>query len=151
MKRCHFREGEDMTAEDYLQSIRDMRNKIAHLEREKFLIMIPSTGISYNDMRVQTSPTGDALERIVIDGLDEIKKIEVKIKNTRAVLDTRQDEALEIIMRMKEGQNRRFLLDYYFYCDSIGKIAKEYGFTNKKTVYSLKKRAIKNFEKTQNG
>ena len=138
-----------MTAEVYLQSIRDMRNKIAHLEREKFLIMIPSTGISYDDLRVQTSPSGDALERIVIDGLDEIKKIEEKIKETRTVLDIRQDAALEIIMKMKEGQNRRFLLDYYFYCESIAKIVKEYGFTNKKTVYSLKKRAIKNFEKVQ--
>lgn len=136
-----------MTGEEYLQSIRDMRNKIAILEREKFLIMIPSTGISYDDMRVQTSPTGDALERAVIGALEDIKKIDERIKETKLILDRRQNQAIEWIMSMKEGQNRRFLVDYYFYCESMAKIAKEYGFTNKKTVYSLKKRAIKDFEK----
>ena len=131
-----------------MQSIRDMRNKISTLEREKYLIMIPSISVSYDGIRVQTSPTGDCLENAVLGAIEEIKKIDKKIALIRKDLDRRQGEAFEDIMRMKEGQNRRFLIDYYFYCESIAKIAKEYGFTNKKTVYSLKKRAIRNFEKT---
>ena len=142
-----IKKGKRMTAEEYLQSIRDMRYKISILEREKYLIMIPSASIKYDDMRVQTSPRGDSLEVTVIHGLEEIKRIDRQINATKNILDKRQSAAFEDIMRMKEGQNRRFLVDYYFYCESISKIAKEYGFTNKKTVYSLKKRAIKNFEK----
>ena len=138
-----------MTAEEYLQSIRDMRYRISILEREKYLIMIPPTSAPFDDLRVQTSPRGDALENTVINALEEIKKIDKRINETKKILDKRQNTAFEEIMTMKEGQNRRFLIDYYFYCESINKIVKEYGFTNKKTVYSLKKRAIKSFEKVR--
>ena len=138
-----------MSAEEYLQSIRDMTYKIKTLEqmRDKITIdRIPSRSFTYDDLRVQTSPAGDALENAVIASIGEIEKLDEKIRKIRDQLYKRSSDALEKIMELKEGQCRRFLVDYYIHCESLAKITKQYGFTNKKTTYSLKKRAIKYFE-----
>ena len=138
-----------MTAEEYLQSIRDMTYKIAVLEqkRDKIAIdMIPSRAITYDDLRVQTSPKGDALENTAISIAAEVERIDTQIRKTRDTLFKRSGDALEKIMLLKEGQCRRFLVDYYIQCESITHITREYGFANKRTTHNLKTRAVKYFE-----
>ena len=139
-----------MTAEQYLQSLRDMAYKISTLEKMRDSIVVdrvPSRAITYDDLRVQTSPTGDALENAIIGAVEEEKRIEKRIKTTQDTLYKRQAEALEKIMQLKEGQCRRFLVDYYIHCESMSKLTREYGYTSKRTTNNLKKRALKYYEK----
>ena len=74
-----------MTTEEYLQSIRDMTYKITALEKMRDDLVIdrvPSRSFTYDDLRVQTSPTGDSLENAVIGAVEEERKLEKKIKET---------------------------------------------------------------------
>lgn len=138
-----------MKPEKYLQSIRDMNFKLELLEtkRKTYSTPIRQKAITYDKLNIQSSPSPDKLENDVIRTIEQIERLDDKIINIKTRLEHRRDEALDRIMRMKEGQSRRFLIDYYIRCLSIKRISSEYSFRNERTVYSLKKRAIKNFEK----
>lgn len=138
-----------MTTEEYLQSIRDMTYKITALEKMRDDLVIdrvPSRSFTYDDLRVQTSPTGDSLENAVIGAVEEERKLEKKIKETQTLLYKRSADALEKIMTLKEGQCRRFLVDYYIHCESLAKITREYGFASRRITHNLKKRALKYYD-----
>ena len=139
-----------MKTEDYLQSARDMKFRIDNLEQERMDIMsnmitIKSTS-EYSD-RVQSSPRQDALENQVIRIIERMEQIDKKLISTRARLIAKRHDIRAKICRMKEGQSRRFLMDYYIDCKSWQQIFTEYGYTSIESAHNLKRRALRDFEK----
>lgn len=139
-----------MKTEDYLQSARDMKFRLDDLEKERLDIMsvmitVKSTS-DYSD-RVQSSPKQDALENQVIRIMEKMEKMDSKLLRMRSRLIALRHDIRDKICSMKEGQSRRFLLDYYIECKSWQQIFSEYGYTSIESAYRLKCRAIKDFEK----
>ena len=139
-----------MKTEDYLQSARDMKFRLDDLEKERLDIMsvmitVKSTS-DYSD-RVQSSPKQDALENQVIRIMEKMEKKDSKLLRMRSRLIALRHDLRHKICSMKEGQSRRFLLDYYIECKSWQQIFSEYGYTSIESAYRLKCRAIKDFEK----
>ena len=139
-----------MKTEDYLQSARDMKFRLDDLEKERLDIMsamitVKSTS-DYSD-RVQSSPRQDALENQVIRIIEKMEKMDKQLMKTRARLISLRHDIREKICSMKEGQSRRFLLDYYIECKSWQQIFDEYHYTKIESAYNLKVRAIKDYEK----
>lgn len=139
-----------MKTEDYLQSARDMKFRLDDLEKERLDIMsamitVKSTS-DYSD-RVQSSPRQDALENQVIRIIEKMERMDKQLMKTRARLISLRHDIREKICSMKEGQSRRFLLDYYIECKSWQQIFTEYGYTSIESAYRLKCRAIKDFER----
>ena len=140
-----------MKTEDYLQSARDIKFRIDDLEMERMdvmsnMITIKSTS-DYSD-RVQSTPRQDALENQVIKITEQMERLDKKLMKERARLIAKRHDIRAKICRMKEGQSRRFLLDYYIECKSWQQIFNEYGYTSIESAYRLKCRAIKDFEKS---
>ncbi len=117
-----------MRTEEYLQSARDMKFRVDDLER------------------VQSSPRQDALENQVIRIIERMEQIDKKLISTRARLIAKRHDIRNKICRMKEGQSRRFLMDYYIECKSWQQIFDEYHYTKIESAYNLKVRAIKDFD-----
>lgn len=122
-----------------IESLRDQKKRITTPIRQK--------AITYDGIKIQSNPTPDRLENDVIRTLERMEHLDIQIKDMEIRLEKRRSEALETVIKMKEGQSRRFLMNYYIECKSLNEITKEYRFQNKRTIYSLKKRAIKKFEK----
>lgn len=142
-----------MKTEDYLQTARDMKFRIDDLELERIdvmsnMITIKSTS-EYSD-RVQTTPRQDALENQVIRITERMEQLDKRLMKERARLIAKRHDIRAKICRMKEGQSRRFLLDYYIECKSWQQIFNEYGYTSIESAYRLKCRAINDFEKSNN-
>jgi len=140
-----------LKTEDYLQSARDIKFRIDDLEKERMdvmsnMITIKSTS-DYSD-RVQSTPRQDALENQVIKITEQMERLDKKLMKERARLIAKRHDIRAKICRMKEGQSRRFLLDYYIECKSWQQIFNEYGYTSIESAYRLKCRAIKDFEKS---
>lgn len=138
-----------MRTEEYLQSARDMKFRVDEIENERLDIMsnmitVKSTS-DYSD-RVQSSPRQDALENQVIRIIEQMEKINKRLIKERAKLVQKRHDIRAKICRMKEGQSRRFLMDYYIECKTWQQIFTEYGYTSIESAYRLKCRAIKEFE-----
>lgn len=138
-----------MKTEDYLQTARDIKFRIDDLENERidimsYMITVKSTS-DYSD-RVQSSPKQDALENQVIRYIERMEKLDKAILKERAKLINRRHNINKKIWRMKEGQSKRFLKDYYIECKNWKQIFNEYGYTSIESAYRLKRRAIKDFE-----
>ena len=139
-----------MRTEEYLQLARDTKFRIDDLEKERFdvmsnMITIKSTS-DYSD-RVQSTPKQDGLENQVIKIIEKMEKLDKKLLRERAKLITLRHNIREQICKMKEGQSRRFLMDYYIECKSWQQIFDEYQYTKIESAYNLKVRAINDFEK----
>ena len=142
-----------MKTEDYLQLARDIKFRIDDLEKEKrdimeTMITVKSTS-DYSD-RVQSSPRQDALENQVIRIIERMETLDKKLIREREKLISTRHNIREKICRMKEGQSRRFLMDYYIECKSWQDIFSEYGYTSIESAYRLKCRAIKDFDNISN-
>lgn len=138
-----------MKTEDYLQSARDMKFRIDDLEKERMDIMsnmITIKSTSEYSERVQSSPKQDALENQVIRIIERMEQIDKRLISTRARLIAKRHDIRAKICRMKEGQSRRFLMDYYIECKTWQQIFTEYGYTSIESAYNLKQRAIRDFE-----
>lgn len=139
-----------MNAERYLQSIRDLKRKTEIYEKMKREIQetVKHIKTSAPDMnKVQTSAYYDGLEKKIIKNMEQLEELDSWIAATKAKQLSRKQEAYNTITQLKDGQCKRFLLDYYIDGKTEKKIAREYCFYNEKSVYNLKKRAIKHFEK----
>lgn len=139
-----------MKTEDYLQLARDTKFRIDEIEKERMdvmsnMITIKSTS-DYSD-RVQSTPKQDGLENQVIKIIEKMEKLDKKLLRERAKLITLRHNIREQICKMKEGQSRRFLMDYYIECKSWQQIFDEYQYTKIESAYNLKVRAINDFEK----
>lgn len=143
-----------MNTKDYLQSIRDLRFKIADLQKEKDevlanMIVIRSTS-DYTE-RVQSSPRQDNLEMQVIRAEEQLDKINKLLRKKIVLYQIRHNKARAEIRNLPEGQCRRFLLDYYIEGKDWDEIFQEYGFQEISSPYHLQNRAIKLYNKIYRG
>lgn len=138
-----------MKMESYLQSARDLKFRIEQLEEERAEILETMTLIKstsdYSE-RVQTSPQGDGLERKVIQIMERLEKKDQEIIGKVVTLRIRRENIRNRICRMKEGQSRRFLIDYYIKCKSWDQIFREYQI---EPDYHIKKKAIAELERVE--
>lgn len=138
-----------MKTETYLQGARDLKFLIEQLEAERreildTMVTIKSTS-DYSD-RVQTSPQGDSLERKVIEVLEKLERLDRRLIKKVYALTIRRDNIRKKVCGMKEGQSRRFLIDYYINCKSWDQIFDEYHI---EPDYHIKRRAIRDLEKME--
>lgn len=136
-----------MTGKEYLQSIRDLKYKLSVLKDQREFIArnIPTRAITYDNLRVQTSPSGDELENNVIKIIEECEKIDKEIIKASKILNEKITKATDKILKLKEGQCRRFLIDYYINNHEIKDLIILYDYESR-SIYELKKRALKKFE-----
>lgn len=139
-----------MNTRDYLQSIRDLRFKIADLQKERAevlenMIVVKSTS-DYSD-RVQSSPRQDGLEMQVIRATEQMEKIDKLLRKKIVLYQIRHNKARAEIREMPDGQCRRFLLDYYIEGKEWDEIFQEYGFREISSPYHLQARAIQLYDK----
>lgn len=138
-----------MKMESYLQSARDLKFRIEQLEEERAEILETMTLIKstsdYSE-RVQTSPQGDGLERKVIQIMERLEKKDQEIIGKVVTLRIRRENIRNRICRMREGQSRRFLIDYYIKCKSWDQIFREYQI---EPDYHIKKKAIAELERLE--
>lgn len=138
-----------MNTEKYLQSVRTMKFKIDKYEeiRNNIHMDVSFGSSSMDGIRVQSSRT-DKLEAAAIELMEKLSKIDTKLAKLRGEYINRRIKAYDRIMKIEEGQCRRFLIDFYIDCKSIKDLKKEYGYSEDSGIYQLKKRSIKKFEKT---
>lgn len=137
-----------MIAEDYLQSIRDMKGEIDYLKKAREDVAndigyMNSSGL--NPDRVQSSGRKDGLEMMAIKHMKRLSAVDKKIHNKILVYNAKRYKVIVLIHRLPDDQRRRFLVDYYLDGMSMAKLAREYRYENIKSAYNLKRRAVKLF------
>lgn len=138
-----------MKAETYLQSLRTMKFKIEDYEKirnEIFADAAYVNGTTIGD-RVQSSPKQDQLEMAAIKCMNRLQKQDAKLAKLKTEYFKARVIFSETIEKIPEGQCKQFLEDYYIECFSMKQLDKMYGFTDKSSIYQLKHRAIRKFEK----
>ena len=120
-----------MNAEKYLQTVRTLKFKIDKSA----------------DEAIKQIKEKDQLEEAAIKMMEKLRGIDMKLSRLRSEYIDRRIKAYDRIMKIEEGQCRRFLIDYYIDCKSIKDIRTEYGYSEESGVYQLKKRSIKKFQK----
>lgn len=135
-------------AEAFLQEARDLKFRVDTMEQEMIeihdaMITIRST-TDYSE-RVQTSPRQDGLESQAIRIIERMAELEKKLQEEKERMIFRRHRVLCAIREMKEGQYRRFLIDYYINCEDEIKIAVKYHYKTSASIYTLKMRAIREF------
>lgn len=138
-----------MKAESYLEGARSLKFKIELIEEDRRDILEAMTAIrstsDYSD-RVQTSPQGDGLERKVIKYMERLEKLDSSLERKAYALAIRRHNIRQKVGRMKDGQSRRFIIDYYLNCKSWEEIFDEYAI---EPDYHMKRKAIRDFEKLE--
>ena len=139
-----------MNTEKYLQSVRTLKFKIDKYEeiRSEIHLEVNFGGMATDGVRVQTSRK-DKLEEAAIRMMEKLKGIDAKLARLRSEYIDRRIKAYDRIMKIEEGQCRRFLIDYYIDCKSIKDIRQDYGYSEESGVYQLKARSIKKFKKSE--
>lgn len=136
-----------MKAEEYLDNIRDMTFKIKALERMRMETREQIGMIRRKQDEVRHEPKRDALENDIIKSMSQLERLDKTIAKERARYMIKTKKAYEHIMRLKEGQCRRFLIDYYIEGKNEIEIAHEYHYESAVSIYNLKRRALKYFSK----
>lgn len=138
-----------MNVEKYLQDIRDMKEKIDTLEKMKMEVTY-NIGIIKSRIdsdNVQHMLQRDKNENKIIRDYEKIKLIEKEIVEETVTYICKRKEAYDQIMKLKEGQCRRFLVDFFINGKNEIEIAYDYHFENISSVYKLKHRAMNYFSK----
>ena len=95
--------------------------------------------------RVQTSPSGDALEKKVIAFIEKTNKLTMALYDKIDEANERQAEAEMRIMSLKVGKCQDLLIDHYLMRKSFEQIKEEYYYSDINTVYKLHERALEYF------
>lgn len=96
--------------------------------------------------KVQSTPTGDALERKVLKFIEDTKRAQIALLDKINEAEKKQDEAIERIMSMKPGRRRDILYDHYICKISFEELTDRYGYSDGKTIYKVHRRALEYFE-----
>lgn len=96
--------------------------------------------------RVQTSPKRDVLENRVIRFVEHEEQIVLKFYDLLEDANEKQDEAMERISTLKEGNRKNFLIEYYVKRLSIREIATLFGHSDEASTRNLKVKALEYFE-----
>lgn len=139
-------------AEAFLQEARDVKFKVDAMEQERLeihdaMITIKST-TDYSE-RVQSSPRQDGLENQAIRIIERMQELDKELQEAKERMVFKRHRIRNAIMEMKEGQSRRFLMDYYINCESEIQIAVRYHYKTSASIYTLKMRAIKDFSQSK--
>ena len=97
--------------------------------------------------RVQSSPTHNELEKRVLKFIDEEEKIMLKIYDLLEEANREQDETMDRIGCLKEGNRKNFLIEYYVNKLSIKEIMALFGHSDEGSTRNLKMKALEYFEK----
>ena len=95
--------------------------------------------------KVQTSPSGDAMEKRVIAFIEKTNKLTMALYDKIDEANERQAEAEERIMCLKTGKCQDLLIDHYLCQKSFERIKEEYCYSDISAVYKLHERALKYF------
>ena len=138
-----------MNAEKYLQTVRTLKFKIDKYEeiRSNMHLEVSFGGMATDGIRVQSTKK-DQLEEAAIRLMERLQTVDTKLAKLRGDYIERRLKAYDRIMKIEEGQCRRFLIDYYIDCKSIKDLKREYGYSEESGIYQLKKRSVKKFEKS---
>lgn len=138
-----------MLAKDFLEQIKKDADKIQNKLIELYQLRCLASGvgsISLND-RVQSSPEGDRLGKIVAKIVDVEKEIDEMIDN----LVAEKQKRIEVIEKVQLENNLQYIVlhKHYVQYKSFTDIADEEGYSN---VWILKihQEALKNVEKILN-
>lgn len=134
-------------AEEYLDTIREMIHKIDALEDMKKETQEQIGMIKSKQEGTGNKPSKGSLEKDIINSMVKLERLDRTITKEQTRYLMRKRRAYEQIMRLKEGQCRRFLIDYYIKGMSEIEIAYEYRYESTVSIYNLKRRAIKYFSK----
>ena len=139
-----------MNTEKYLQSVRTLKFKIDKYEeiRNEIHMEVSFGGMNTDGIRVQSTKK-DLLEEAAIKMMERLRGIDARLARLRSEYINKRIKAYDRIMKMEEGQCRRFLIDYYIDCKSIKEIKSDYGYSEESGVYQLKARSIKKFKKSE--
>ena len=96
-----------MRAKELLKSVRPLRHELNLLRRQESLMLSPKT-ISYDGIRVQTSPKDCMFETV-----EAVQKLERLIQNKEKELAMTQLEAMVRIYSLSNPDYRRLLILYY--------------------------------------
>lgn len=143
-------EKETKWSEAYLSGVRNRWVMVDYYERrikqlEDQLLAYGSAGI--NGERVQSSPKRDSLEKRVIRFVENEEKIIVKFYDQLEAANEKQDEAMERIGCLKDGNRKNFLIEYYVNRLSIREIMALFGHSDEGSTRNLKMKALEYFEK----
>ena len=136
-------------AEAYLGGVRALRHKLKYLDgklRNLAEEILSRGGIEYGD-KVQTSAKGDALEKKVIEYVDELTRLQNEYESQYIALQKKQDEAFDRIDMLEEGRLKDFLIQYYINGVSEVEYASAAGFLGFNTIHKVKDRALEYFTK----
>lgn len=96
-----------MRVKDLLKSVRPLRNELELLRQQERLILSPRA-ISYDGIRVQTSPQDRMFETV-----EALQKLSRLIQRKEEELAMRQLEAMTMIYSLNNSEYRKLLLLYY--------------------------------------
>lgn len=136
-------------AKAYLDGIRSCRLNVlklqASMDRVRHELDNPLTAVGYGSDKVQSTPKGDALERLVLRHIELLEKHERTYIEMKTELEKRIFEAEQLILKLPHGKPRDFLLRHYI--DGVSEIdyAIEAGYESTSSVYKLRVRAVKLF------
>ena len=140
-------------SEAYLSGVRNRwvmvdyyEKRIRQLEEQ----MLAYGGASFNSERVQSSPKGDALEKRVIRFIENEEKLIARFYDQLEAANEKQDEAMERIGCLKEGNRKSFLIEYYVNRLSIRDITALFVHSDEASTRNLKAKALEYFERVAN-
>lgn len=96
-----------MRVKDLLKSVRPLRNELELLRQQERMILSPRA-ISYDGIRVQTSPQDRMFETV-----EALQKLSRLIQRKEEELAMRQLEAMTMIYSLNNSEYRKLLLLYY--------------------------------------
>ena len=140
-----------MAAAGDLQEIRDIYFYIGELSND--LKRLKESETSLISPAMCSAAAGnkqksfDVLERQVIKYLSDFNQIALLTNDKIARLAIIRNKQIDSIMSMKEGQARRFLIDYYIDCKSLTEISNNYMFEDPQSIYNLHRRALQAYKK----
>lgn len=140
-------------SEAYLSGVRNRWVMVDYYEKrikqlEDQLLAYGSTGLS--NERVQSSPQRDALEKRVIRFVEDEEKLIARFYDQLDAANKKQDEAMERIGCLKEGNRKSFLIEYYVNRLSIRDITALFVHSDEASTRNLKAKALEYFERVAN-
>lgn len=135
-------------SEAYLGGVRnkwvmvDYYNKRIRELKEQILTF----GSSGLGERVQSSPKRDNLEKRVIRFIEREEQIILKFYDLLEEANNKQDEAMERLSVLKEGNRKNFLIEYYVNRASVEQITNMFGHSGTGSTRNLKVKALEYFE-----
>ena len=143
-------EKETKWSEAYLSGVRNRWVMVDYYEKRIKQLedqLLAYGGAGFNNERVQSSPQRDALEKRVIRFVENEEKVIVRFYDQLEAANEKQDEAMERIGCLKEGNRKNFLIEYYVNRLSIREIMEQFGHSDEGSTRNLKMKAREYFEK----